>query len=80
MAQFFFHLDECGRRTTDHDGRELPDLDAALKAARTEAREIMCAEVRHGTLCLSCHIEIVHGETGERTILRFGDALTVTGM
>ncbi len=79
MQRMFFHLHECGTVTRDEEGRDLPDIESAERAAIEAAREIMCAEVARGHLCLDCHIEVVD-EQGERLVfLPFADALVVTG-
>lgn len=78
MTLFMFHLHECGTLTPDEEGKELPDLAAAQTYAEAAARSIMCAEVEQGGLCLSCHIEIENGDSGERTRVWFRDAVKIT--
>ena len=80
MTRYFFHLHECGSVTSDEEGMEVADDAAALSHATSCARDLMAAEVLAGLLCLSCHIEIVHGETGVRRDLAFANALTVSGL
>ena len=63
----------------DEEGRNLPGFPAALNYARICARDIMAGEVATGVLCLSCHIEIIHSESGTMRKLAFADALKLTG-
>lgn len=79
MPRFLFHLHECGTNTHDDSGREFPDFDAAIKAAKADALSIMAHEVREGQLCLGCHIEVEELTTGKRINLAFRDVLNVTG-
>ena len=79
MTRFFFHLHECGTPTIDEEGKDLPDLAAARGHAETAARGIMCSEVIHGELCLSCHIEIENRDSGERTDVPFRQVVHITG-
>ena len=78
MGRYFFHLHECGTVLPDHEGSVLPDLQSAIVKAIRDARSVICAEAGEGQICLSCHIEIEHEETGERTIVPFSDAVRVT--
>ena len=79
MTRYFFHLHECGSVTQDPKGRDFPSLDDARTAAVADAHAIMCDELSHGNLCLSCHIEIsgADGECIERVL--FSDSVKVTG-
>lgn len=79
MKRFFFHLHECGDLTLDNEGREFPDMAAALIAATADARGLMAAEVLKGKLCLSCHIDVEDVESGERVRLPFRDAVALSG-
>jgi hypothetical protein len=79
MTLFFFHLHECGSATIDEEGIELADPAAARHHAEEAARGIMGAEVAGGELSLSCHIDIENSDSGERTMVRFRDALHITG-
>lgn len=78
--RYFFHLHECGKATWDEDGRELPDLQAAKAVAVEAAREVMCAEVAEGRLCLSCCIVICTEERQEVGRVPFRDAVEVVGL
>ena len=80
MTRYFFHLHECGIVTSDEEGFEALDDAAALIHAKNCARDVMAGEVLSGSLCLSCHIEVVHSETGVRRRMTFIEALTVSGL
>lgn len=78
MSHYFFHLHECGNVTRDEEGQDMPHLAAARHHAEEAARAIMCSELTDGDLCLSCHIEIEHRDSGETTIVPFRDAIRIT--
>lgn len=80
MPHYHFHLDECGVVTTDIDGSDYDDLDAACAAATVAAREIMCEELKTGHLCLGCHIDIADDAGRSLARLDFADAVAVTGV
>ncbi len=77
--RMFFHLLECGSVTSDEEGVELANLDAARSEALRAAREVMSAEVREGRLCLSCQIDITEGDGTPLMTLPFRDALVISG-
>ncbi|WP_408988082.1 DUF6894 family protein [Sphingomonas sp. SUN019] len=79
MARFYFHLHECGHVVSDEDGIERADLDGVRSAAVVAARDIMCSEIRKGKLCLSCHIEVCDEHDVSVMVVRFSDAVAVTG-
>ena len=80
MARYFFDLHECGTVATDEEGVERDGMAAVRTAALQAAREVMCAEVAEGQLCLSCNIE-VRDETGATVLtLPFKEAVVVSGM
>ena len=79
MTKYFFHLSECGVVINDEEGREMPDFKSARQYAVAAAREIICAEVADGALCLGCHIEIENAGTGERQLVEFRDVVRITG-
>jgi hypothetical protein len=80
MARFFVHLNECGSVSRDEDGHELADLQEARDAALKAAREIMCAEIAEGRLCLSCQIEITDSAGEVLLVIPFRDAITISGL
>jgi len=77
MARFFFHLHDCGVFTPDEEGRDYPDLDAAIEGAKHEARELLAAEVSEGKLCLGCRIEVVEEATGRAMIVPFSSTVQI---
>ena len=76
---FYFHLDECGARTRDDEGTDLPDLEAARSHATVQARDIMAAEVKDGRLCVACRIDVANEAGTIMDVVWFADALTITG-
>lgn len=80
MTRYYFDLHECGNVTSDVEGIELASLSHVHRDALAGAREIMCAELAEGRLCMSCHIE-VHDDTGSTVLtMPFKDAVTITGL
>lgn len=80
MARYYFNLEECGQVVPDEEGIERDNLEAVRAEALRSAREVMCAELNEGRLCLSCHIE-VRDETGATVLtLPFKDAVTISGL
>jgi hypothetical protein len=77
MAIYFFHLCEGEDRVVDEEGRELPDMQAALAAAVAAARDIMAGDVRIGILPLNISIEIVESETRACAEVQFEDAVQI---
>ncbi len=80
MIRYFFHIDACGQPTKDTEGKTLVDMASALQTAMRLAWQVMAAEVAHGRLCLSCHIIIENGETGDTTLVPFKDTLRLSGI
>ena len=76
MPRFRFHVynDDI---THDREGKEVPDLAAAVVEAAMSAREIMADELRlNGEITLGHWIEI-EDEDGELTVLAFRDAVKI---
>ena len=80
MPRYFLHLHECGDVTRDLEGVELDGLDAAHGKATTAAREILCAEVIDGRLCLNCYILVADEADKELFRIDFRDAIAITGI
>ena len=79
MPRFYMHLNECGKVTPDPAGMTLDDCAAARAEALKAAREIMCAEIAEGRLCLGCQIDVTD-EAGEVVIrVPFREAVMITG-
>lgn len=58
MAGYYFHLHECGAFFEDEEGTDLPGLAAVRAGAIRGARDLMCAKISRGRLCLGCSIEV----------------------
>lgn len=80
MTKYFFHTNLCGDFTPDPQGQTMIDTASAIQAAIRKSWHIMADEVSRGRLCLSCHIEVENADSGDRTIVRFRDALRITDL
>ncbi len=80
MTRYFFHVDACGNETTDVEGQALVDMASAMQAAMRLSWQLMAAEVSQGRLCLSCHVIIENGATGDKTIVPFKETLRLSGV
>ena len=78
--RLFLHLVECGEITRDEEGRDFTDMAAAREAAIKAARDVMCHEIKAGALCLSCHVEIAKRNGSALEIVRFVDAIALSGL
>lgn len=77
MKTYFFHLKDGPDVLVDPEGRQLPDLDAAVAIALFEARTVMAADVLTGVLRLSQCIA-VEDEIGAIVHdLKFTDAVII---
>ena len=76
------HLDlhECGTVIIDEAGCDLPDREAARHLAIRSARDIMCAELAEGRLCLSCRIDIRDADGRILEQVPFRSAVVITGL
>ena len=79
MPRYYFHLHN-DLSTTDEEGRELADVDAAHRAAEREAREMAAESVQNrGQLNLGHYVEVTD-ERGEPVMrVRFGEAVAIMG-
>jgi hypothetical protein len=76
VPRFFFHPRD-GERVRDDDGIELPDAEAARRAAIAGIRSIIADEVRKGRLRLGARLD-VEDETGARLFsLSVQDAVSI---
>jgi nucleoid-associated protein YgaU len=64
MPRYFFHLREGDRVLPDHDGSELPNLEAARAEAIQSARELLAAKLKAGEVVDGQAFEIAD-ESGE---------------
>lgn len=76
MARYFFDLVNGLGLTRDEEGAELPDDDAARRAAIAQVRPILAEEVRAGSLDLSGRI-IVRRSDGIIFELRFDQVIEI---
>ena len=80
MERYHFHLHECGDVTPDYEGIAQPDMLSARDYAIKAAREIMCAEINKGHLCLACSIEVVNAGGQPVMSVPFREAVIITGL
>ena len=79
MPRYYFHLHN-DLTTTDDEGRELTDPEAARRAAEEDAREMAARSVQYdGRLNLAHYIEITDERGESVALVRFGDAVPITG-
>lgn len=78
MPSFHLHLHECGVVIRDVEGHDYADAAHALAAATTSARELMCASLTQGRICLSCAIVVEDADGTEIGRVPFGDAVRIT--
>lgn len=76
----FFHVHECGTVFTDDEGMDVDDLDAAKAIAVEGARELMCAEIAQGRLCLGCAVHVTDDNGTELLKVVFRDTVEVSGL
>jgi hypothetical protein len=79
MARLYFDLFECGTHVPDDEGREC-DAGAVRQIAIAEARDVMAGEVKAGTLCLGCRIDVLDEERKLVLSVPFKEAIAVTGI
>lgn len=75
MARYFFHLDDQGQADADHQGRDLPDLAAAISTATQEIRDFLADQVRHGYLDLNLRVNITDDSGQTVATVCCGDAV-----
>ena len=61
----------------DHEGKDLPNLDAARANALIEAREMMTESIKEGKLNLNHRIEVRDDSSAVIYVLHFGEAVRV---
>ncbi len=77
MDLYFFHLRDGEDVLLDGEGRLLPGLDEVVAATLFEARSILSADVRGGTIDLGQRIEVVDEAGAIVHTLLFTEALKV---
>jgi hypothetical protein len=80
MARYHFHLHECGTFIPDEEGVEKRDMESVRHEALRAARELMCAEMMRGKLCLGCQIEVQDAAGEVVYILPFKEGVAITGV
>lgn len=80
MARYFFHLHECGTVSLDSTGIERDGIDDVREEACKSAREVMCAELKEGRLCLACYIEVLDDAGTVVLTVPFREAVKITGL
>lgn len=80
MPRFFFNLHECGTTVEDEEGRICESIDEAREKALCDAREIMCAELKDGKLCLACRVEVLDERHVVLLEVPFADAVEISGL
>ncbi|HEV2595070.1 MAG TPA: hypothetical protein VGU01_07720 [Sphingomicrobium sp.] len=78
MALFYFALIVGLQRTDDDEGQEIPNWEAARRAAVRSARSIMSADVLDGHLDLDGSIEVTNSNDGSTETVRFRDVIEIT--
>lgn len=76
MPRFFFHVydDDVAY---DDEGRDFPDAEAAKREAIKGACELMCEQLRKGSLALN-HRVVVEDEAGNPVAtMRFGELVNI---
>jgi hypothetical protein len=79
MPRFYFHLFNAVV-AIDEEGRELPDPEAARRAAMEDAREMAAESVRKGTLDLDHYIEVADERGQILSQVRFGDVIRILSL
>ena len=76
MPRFFFHVFD-DMTVCDDEGLDLPDVEAAARAALAGAREMICVQVKNGRLHLGHRIEVEDEAGAQVLVLHFGDAIEI---
>lgn len=79
MPRFFFHIYDDGV-ARDDEGRVYPDLEAAKGEAIKGARELMCEELRKGSLTLSHRIEVEDEDGNVVATIAFRELVRIEGL
>lgn len=76
MPRFYFNIYE-DVALEDEDGIELPDLEAARRAALAGIRGLLCDQLREGRLILHHRVEIADAGGALLLSIRFEEAVLV---
>ena len=77
MSLYFFHLRDGHDVLLDPEGREFATLEEVQRATLNEARAIISADARAGTIKLSYHLDIEDGAGTVIHSLQFEDAVAL---
>lgn len=78
MPRYYFNLHN-DVDSLDDEGRDLPDLASARRAAAEDARHMAAESLRHGHLNLAHFVEVTD-EHGQSLIkVTFGEVVTISG-
>jgi hypothetical protein len=79
MPRYFFHLHN-DEDTLDEEGRELPDIDAARREARADARHMAAESVSStGRLDRSHFVAVTRADGKLLFRVTFGEAVAIVG-
>lgn len=78
MPRFFFHLHDDGV-AHDDEGRELADIEAAKREGIKGGRELMCEQLRNGSLVLNHLIEVEDESGNTVATIPFRELVRVEG-
>lgn len=78
MSCYFFHIFD-DLITTDDEGIELPNLDAARAGAVRAARALMCETLMNGRLALGHRIDIADANGTVLDTVHFRDLVQIEG-
>jgi len=78
MPRYYFHLRD-GEHTEDEEGLDLPDIEAARNVALEAARDIVCADIKHGWLNLDYRIVVADEDGATVLTMTFREAFEIRG-
>lgn len=76
MSRYFFNVFD-DLVTLDEEGLDLPNLDAARLKALQGAPDLICEQVRHGSIMLSHWIDVVDEAGATLLRLTFREAVDI---
>lgn len=77
MRHFFFHLHNSTGAVLDHEGKDLPGVDAARAVAITSVRSIISEEARAGRIDLRGRVDVVDESGAMCAVVPFSSAFDV---
>ena len=78
MPRYFFHLHN-DLEVVDDEGRDLPGLEAARRAAEDDARQMASESVRQGHLDLAHFVEVTGDDGHPLFRVKFGEVVRIIG-